>query len=120
MNILETILQYQNQLITAVTLIFGLVGLNYVLDRENMQPPLKRQLEIAVVTTIAVLIGVYLACINGLEGYLDTAFKGMLGLYCVSTLLVFGQINPVTKPLIDKLLGYLDKDGNGQIDKLEE
>ncbi|MFD2821585.1 hypothetical protein [Paraglaciecola chathamensis] len=120
MNVLETILQYQNQLITAVTLIFALVGLNYVLDRENMRPPLRRQLEIAAVTTVAVLIGVYLACINGLEGYLDTAFKGLLGLYVVSVLLVFGQINPVTKPLIDKLLKFLDKDGNGQIDKLEE
>lgn len=107
---MQTIINHLGQIETAVLLIFGLVGLNYARDGKKMTPPLRKQLEIAAITSVSLIIGVWGADVNGLGNLIDGAMKLFLGLYLVATLLVLGQLNPVIKPLIDKIINLIEKE----------
>lgn len=106
---MNTLTQHIGQIETAIILIFGLVALNWCKDGKAMTPPLMKQLQIASVTSVSVVLGVWLADVNGLSSMVDGVMKLFLALYLGALLLVLGQLNPVIKPLIDKALSMLDK-----------
>lgn len=115
----EVYTQFGVQLISLVAMIMSLPLLNFAYYRKNMQPPFAEQMIAAIVTSVGIVGGAFIAHANGMGGYINIAVYALMGVYFLALLATFGQLNPVLAPLIKKVMSMLDKDGDGTIDVLD-